>query len=78
MTLGQQKLQQYFDDRPTLLQSQFAIIVGYAPSYINAVLKGHKPPAAKCAARLHVITGIDPTFWYQEAQPDNKEQADAK
>ena len=74
MTLGRQKLQQFFKDRPGLRQEQVAMIIGYSAGFFSRVMTGKQsPPPARFAAKMHAITSIDPTDWYQPAEPENKE-----
>ncbi|MEE9510339.1 MAG: hypothetical protein V3V81_07585 [Candidatus Bathyarchaeia archaeon] len=71
MTLGRQKLQQYFKDRPKLRQEQFAMVIEYSASYLSQVLSGERsPPGGRFAAKVHTITGIDSIDWYQEAEDE--------
>jgi len=70
MTLGRQKLQQYFEDKPKVTQASFAASVDVMPPQISRILDGTRVPSGKLAAKIVQVTlGIvDPIDWYQEVE----------
>ncbi len=70
MTLGRQKLQQYFKDKPRFTQASFAEAVEVEPPHISRILDGTRIPSGRLAAKIVQVTlgVVDPIDWYQPAK----------
>ena len=56
MTLGKQKLDQYFQDNPDITQKTFSLFIGCSDKYISDLKLGKKTASMKIAKRIEYFT----------------------